>query len=96
MRVLSVAVLLSLLLGCVSLSPAGAQVRITSNPEVVRGCKFLGNIKSTSGWGGAAGTGLAGSNTEKALQNQTANLGGNVAFVVSSGIHASGEAYNCE
>ena len=82
-------------LGCVTLSGKGAQVRITSNPEIVRECKFLGNVKSTSGWGGSAGTGLAGSNTEKSLQNSTADLGGNVLFVISSGIHASGEAYYC-
>lgn len=81
---------------CVSTTPAGERVRVTSNPDVVRGCKFLGNVKATSGWGGSAGTGLAGSNTEKTLQNKTAQLGGNVVFIVSSGIHASGEAYRCE
>jgi hypothetical protein len=81
---------------CVSTTPAGEKVRVTSNPDVVKGCRFLGNVKATSGWGGSAGTGLAGSNTEKTLQNKTADLGGNVVFIVSSGIHASGEAYRCE
>jgi len=84
-----------LLPACVSISQKGAQVRVTNNPDVVKGCQFLGNVKATSGWGGSAGTGLAGSNTEKSLQNQTANLGGNVMYVVASGIHASGEAYLC-
>lgn len=86
----------ALLSACVSTTPQGARVRVTSNPDVVKPCKFLGNVRATSGWGGSAGTGLAGSNTEKTLQNKTASLGGNVVFVVASGIHASGEAYRCD
>lgn len=84
------------LLSCVSTTPQGQKVRVTSNPDVVKPCQFLGNVRATSGWGGSAGTGLAGSNTEKTLQNKTASLGGNVVFVVASGIHASGEAYRCD
>lgn len=84
-----------LVAGCVSTSPEGERVRVTSNPDVVNGCKFLGNVKATSGWGGPAGSGLASSNTTKTLQNKTAELGGNVLFVVESGIHAEGEAYLC-
>jgi hypothetical protein len=87
---------LTMTASCVSTTPAGEKVRVTSNPDVVKGCKFLSNVRATSGWGGSGGTGLAGSNTEKTLQNKTASLGGNVVFVVSSGIHASGEAYRCE
>lgn len=83
------------MLSCVTTTAAGSRVRVTSNPDVVKGCEFLGNVKATSGWGGPAGTGLAGSNTEKTLQNKTAQLSGNIVFVVASGIHASGEAYRC-
>jgi hypothetical protein len=89
-------VAISLLTGCARLSYEGAEVRITSNPDIVKGCTFLGNVKSTSGWGGSAGTGLALSNNEKTLQNDTAYLGGNVVFIVGSGIHSTGEAYRCE
>lgn len=84
------------LTGCVSASPSAEKVRTTSNPEVVRGCKFVGNVRATSGWGGAAGTGIAGHNTDVALREKTAKLGGNVVYVVEAGIHASGEAYLCE
>ena len=94
-RIVSVALAVTALSACVSVSEKGKQVRVTSNPDAVKGCAFLGNVKATSGWGGSAGTGLAGSNTEKTLQNKTADMGGNVLFVVSSGIHASGEAYRC-
>lgn len=86
---------LVVLAACVSTSPGGAKVRVTSNPDVVKGCEFLGNVKATSGWGGPAGTGLGTSNTEKTLQNKTAELGGNVVFIIASGVHATGEAYRC-
>lgn len=81
--------------GCISASPAAQAVRRTSNPEVVHGCKFLGNVRATSAHGGAAGSGIAAHNTDVALREKTAKLGGNVVFVVQSGIHASGEAYLC-
>lgn len=82
-------------LGCISASPAANAVRMTSNPDVVRNCKFVGNVRATSGWGGHAGTGIAGHNTDVALREKTAKLGGNTVFVVASGIHAAGEAYSC-
>jgi hypothetical protein len=90
-------VLASLLLSaaCISTNPDGQQVRLTTNSEAVHGCTFLGNVKATSGWGGLAMQGVAANNTEVALREKTAKLGGNVVFVVSSGIHASGEAYRC-
>lgn len=92
--VVAAAILLTLS-ACVSTTPQGAKVRVTSNADVVRACQFLGNVKATSSFGGSGGTGIAGSNTEKTLQNKTAALGGDVLFVVASGIHASGEAYRC-
>jgi hypothetical protein len=82
---------------CVSLTPEGKQVRLTSNPNVVQGCAFLGNVKACSGWGHAVGgETLNPANTEKSMQNQTAALGGNVLSVVTTGAYASGEAYQCE
>lgn len=79
---------------CVTVSQEGQEVRVTSNPDVVKGCQFLGNVKATSGFGGD--TALAASNTEKTLQNKAAKLGANVVFVVASGGHATGEAYRCK
>jgi hypothetical protein len=81
---------------CVSQTPTGAKVRITSNLETVKGCAFLANVTATSSFGGAGGTAIGTSNTEKTLQNKTAQLGGNVLFVVSSGVHAAGEAFYCD
>lgn len=84
------------LAGCLSASPSGQKVRVTANPDTVRGCEFLGNVKAHSGWGGPAGSGAAASNIEATMQNRTAELGGNVLFVVrNEGSHGSGEAYRC-
>ncbi len=81
--------------GCISASSAAQAVRTTSNPEVVHGCTFLGNVRATSMHGGAAGSGIAAHNTDVTLREKAAKLGGNVVFVVASGIHGSGEAYRC-
>lgn len=85
---------LTLLSSCVALTPAGEKVRVTTNPDVVRGCQFIQTVSATSGWGGAAaGTGTA--NTEATLRNRTAKLGGNTLYLVQGGVHSSGEAYKC-
>jgi hypothetical protein len=87
---------------CSSLSPAGQHVRVTANPDVVRGCEFVGNIKASSGWGGPAGGNMGEDQVQVKMQNQTAELGGNVLFLTSNkagGYGGSsrgiGEAYKC-
>jgi hypothetical protein len=56
---MSTAILVAITLsGCASLTKEGRHVRVTNNPDVVRGCKFVGNIKASSGWGGPAGGNL--------------------------------------
>src|ERR1041385_3096681 len=84
------------LYSCVSASPEAQKVRVTSNPDVVRNCEFLGNVKAMSGWGGPAGSGIAGHNIEETLKQRTHDLGGNVVFVVgNAGSKGTGEAYRC-
>ena len=83
-------------LGCVSASPQAQNVRVTSNPDVVKGCEFLGNVKAMSGWGGSAAGGLAARNIEETLKERTFKLGGNVVFVVqNASSKGTGEAYRC-
>lgn len=96
-RILSA--LLSLLtLACVSASPEAQRVRVTSNPDVVRQCEFLGNVRAMSGWGSG---GMGRNNVEETLKERTHALGGNVVFIGSeaSGREAigsgTGEAYKC-
>lgn len=95
MRIIAVGLVAAVLAGCVSITPDGESVRITTRADIVAGCKFITNVKATSGWGGLAGQGIADSNTEKTLQNKAAKAGGNVLFVINAGQHASGEAYLC-
>jgi len=62
-------------------------VRVTANPEAVRSCKFLGNVKSE---------GHATRSTWD-MQFKTAQLGGNTLFAANTkpGREIIGEAYSC-
>jgi hypothetical protein len=89
--------------GCASLTAQGKLVRVTSNPDVVRGCKFVGNVKASSGWGGPAGGNMGEDQVQTKLQNETAEMGGNVLYLTSNragGYGGSsrgiGEAYRCD
>ena len=95
MNVLLLASIAFCLPSCVSVTAAGEKVRVTANPDVVRGCEFLTNLSSTSGWGGPAGTAGGTANNEATLRNDTAARGGNVLYLLQSGVHATGEAYRC-
>lgn len=107
MRLTRRAPLLATLLGvatflasCVSLTPAGEQVRITSNPDVVRGCAFLGEMKATTQLGRAFG-GEGTEDSERKLRNEVAAKGGNVVMIrrqdanIWGSARSVGEAYKC-
>lgn len=92
----ALALVLFALVGCATASPEAQNVRVTNNPEVVRGCEFLGNVKAMSGWGGSAGSGLAARNIEETLKERTHKLGGNVVYLVANASSkGTGEAYRC-
>lgn len=90
--------LLGLLAGfsCVSVTPAGAAVRITNNPDVVRGCKFLGNFSLST-------VTKTASQGERLFRNKVAADGGNVGYIIhiqGNGsvmfpLEYSGEEYLC-
>ncbi len=100
-RPIQVAVVL-VFVSCVSLSPAGDKVRVTANPEAVRNCTLLGEVKGAEHmWGGAAGQGIAENNAYKELKNRTAAMGGDTVLMVTSSTGFSGsvqrgEAYRCQ
>ena len=102
MRVVAFVGACVLLGACASLTPAGQRVRVTVNPDVVRGCEFVGNVKARSGWGGPAGGNIGEDQVQTKMQNEVAELGGNVLFLTSNkagGYGGSsrgvGEAYKC-
>ena len=88
---------------CVStdVTPAGEKVRITSNPEVVKPCKFIGEVKGADRMnGGLLGQGLAEENANRRLRNNAAAMGADTVFIGTSTTNFSGsvqrgEAYVC-
>lgn len=84
-------------LACSTAPPPAAQgVRVTSNPEVVRGCQFVRNVRDT----GSNAMPSPAERVENMLRVQAAKLGGNVlmiASMISTGgvTTGSGEAYMC-
>lgn len=92
-----------LLTACVtvSLSPEGSQVRLTSNPEVVRACSYIGQVQGTDHMnGGLAGQGAAEENAMREIRNRAAQMGSNTVHLVTSttgfsGAAVRGEAYKC-
>jgi hypothetical protein len=80
--------------GTTAASQKAQAVRVTSNPEAVRGCKYLGNVE---GWSDTAfrSSGAAANNATVEMREKGAKLGANVILSVSTGEHAIGEAYLC-
>ncbi len=88
--------------GCAThLSSKGASVRITSHFEEVKGCKYLGQVVSSSHWGGSLATGVAFDSAMNQLKNKAAAMGANVLLTQSlsntmGGTRMIGDAYSCQ
>lgn len=97
MRFAAVAGLLGAL-SCATATPEMKQVRVTNNPEVVRGCKFLGNTapSTETQWQSGSPT------NDSVFRQQVVKMGGNVGFITAApqkpaeGIGYYGEVYRCE
>ena len=95
--------LLVVLAACVTthLTPEGEAVRVTSNPETVKGCTSLGEIAADDKMnGGMIGQMAAEENANRRLRNDAAKLGANTVLLASSttgmsGSRVRGEAYRC-
>jgi len=75
---------------CVSVTPEGAQVRVTNNLDVVRGCEFVGNVKDLSAY-------VDGDESLKRMLNDAGRLGGNVLYLDPQiGALRLGEVYRCD
>lgn len=92
------------LAGCVTvqLTPEAERVRVTSNPDAVKGCTLIGNVDASDQWnGGQFGQMAAEENANRTLKNKTAAMNANTVFVTTSttntgGSRIRGEAYNCQ
>jgi uncharacterized protein YbjQ (UPF0145 family) len=89
--------------GCITtqLTPEGAKVRVTSNPDAVRGCALVGEVKGADHMnGGLMGQGAAQETAMRELKNRAAAAGANVVLMVTSTTNTSGsvqlgEGYRC-
>lgn len=85
-------------LACATVTPEMRQVRVTNNPDVVRGCKFLGNASPVADTQWRSGSW----DNDTVFREQVAKKGGNVGFITSSpqkpseGVGYYGEVYRCE
>lgn len=100
----SLSILLSMMLfSCVTttLSPAAERVRVTSNPEAVRGCTLVGELRGADHMnGGFAGQGAAEENAMRRLKNEAAEKGADTVLIITSTTNTSGstirgEGYRC-
>lgn len=78
-----------LVAGCVTLAPEAARVKVTKEPAEVAGCTILGTVRAKPPYVGQQ-------DGMRQLQNEVAGLGGNVLFVTSYNVSATGMAYRCE
>ena len=88
--------------GCATtLSNRAALVRVTNQSDEVKNCKYLGQVTSSSGWGGFAATGIGFESAMNELKNKAAEMGANVLLtqVISNtmgGTNMIGDAYYCQ
>jgi Domain of unknown function (DUF4156) len=88
--------------GCATtLSNKGALVRVTNQSEEVQNCKHLGQITSSSSWGGFAATGVGFESAMNELKNKAAAMGANVLLTqlisnTMGGTRMIGDAYYCK
>jgi hypothetical protein len=84
-----------LIASCASTSTQGEEVIITSNPEKIERCKFIGQVESSSILVGLTANGVAYNHARNELKNEARKRGANV--VLTSRIsNTIGEAYECK
>ena len=86
---------------CVSLSEQGEKVFITSNPQRIEACKFMGQVVSSSSWGVIGGTDEAYENATNELRNKAGEMGANVVLTNDitnklGRLTMNAEAYTCK
>lgn len=102
MRIVAVGIAALLVGGCVTDLVRGAEsVRITTNADVVKACKYIGAVRAKDRMnGGVLGEDTARENTDRRLKNQAAEMGANVVHLQMAdygyfGASGQGEAYLC-
>jgi len=72
-------------------------VRLTSNAEVVRNCKYIGQVKGSDHMnGGLSGQGAAEENAMREIRNSAAEMRANTVHILNVTTGTSGSAVRCE
>ena len=83
-----------LLASCASISNQSEQVALTSKPSRIEGCKFMGQVESSSMLVNLRAGGVAFNNAMHELKSEAKKMGANVVLI-STRSNTAGEAYKC-
>jgi len=79
-----------LLTACTSLSTGGENVNLTSTPEQVNECEYVGEVTAYPPF-------ITPTDWKKKLRNAAAEIGGDTVYAETPGIGtATGKAYKCK
>lgn len=93
--------LIFIISGCATtLNKQGLGVRVVKDANLVKDCKFLQSVESSSSWGGFAATGIGYRSAMNELKNVAGEVGGNMLLLSTmantmGGTNMSGDAYKC-
>lgn len=96
-RLLLVLVCLGLV-GCATTTGDADRVRVTSNPETIKGCKFIGEVHGGGGWGNPFNS--VSMTGENAMRKHAYSMGADTVLISYQHGHGAlgvtaGEAYQC-
>lgn len=101
MRIIAIAVSAAALAGCQTATPESSNIVVTGNPELVRGCEFLGQEQGSQYLiGGVMLMGAAQDDANRRLRNRAAERGATHLLTTNQqmgmgGASATGDLYRC-
>ena len=82
------------LASCASVSTQTEKVRITSKPDMVAGCEYIGPVGSSSILVDIRANGVVFNNAVHEMKGEAQKIGANMVFISTQAI-TSGDAYKC-
>jgi hypothetical protein len=93
-RTIILLMLCILFTSCASDSAKRQKVMVTSRPDRIEGCRFVGQVESSPILVDLRAGGVAFDNVLHELKNEAKKMGANVVLT-STRTHTTGEAYQC-
>lgn len=93
-RTLILLMLCILLASCASDSAQREKVTVTSRPDRIEGCKFMGQVESSPILVDLRAGGVAFDNVMHELKSEAKKMGANVVLILTR-TYTRGEAYQC-